>query len=544
MKAFKRALISVSNKSGVADFALALQKFGFEIISTGGTSTTLRDAGVEVTEVSEVTGFPEMMDGRVKTLHPGIHAGLLARRDKQEHLKEVENADIKLIDLVAVNLYPFRETIDKENVRLEEVIENIDIGGPTLLRSAAKNYTSVTVVADPLDYDKVLKEIHENGDTGLELRERLAVKAFRHTAEYDSTIDKYLSKRLMDEDILRLSFVDGIELRYGENWHQKAKFYREAGACGATLSNAVQLHGKELSYNNYVDADSAMRAVVELDMTFHGKCCVAIVKHNTPCGISTGDNLRGAIEASWDGDPISSFGSIMCTNQVFNIEAAEYLRDKFVEVILCPGYDEAAIEFLRNKSKNIRLLALPGLLDGFKTDTTYRHILGGMLTNSLDVGLLYEKWENVTEHKFPDEKRELGVFAILACKYIRSNAISIVREYSIGCYHLIGMGAGQPNRVDAMRKLGVTKARENLELIYERIKPDKPLERFIVDEMREAVSASDAFMPFDDTVVHAADNNIRYILSSGGSIRDQEVIDTANRLGVAMIFTGVRYFLH
>jgi len=536
----KRALLSVSDKTGIVEFARGLEELGVKIISTGGTAKIIRDAGIEVTDVSEVTGFPEMMGGRVKTLHPRIHGGLLCLRESEEHMEEASKEDISLIDMIAVNLYPFEITVSKEEVELEEAIENIDIGGPTMLRSAAKNYRSVTVLSDPADYGSILKELRSSGVISDETRAELAVKAFRHTADYDSAIDTYLSKVLLGEEVLRMKFTDGVKLRYGENWHQEASFYKDPRLEGPGLAKAAQLHGKELSYNNYVDTDNAIQTVKELG---NAAPAVAIVKHNNPCGLSTGNTLLQALRAAWDGDPISAYGSIICTNETFDLESAQLLNGKFVEIILAPDFTHDALEYLKNKSANLRLLKLPDLRESFGTNCTYKYIIGGMLKQSRDIGI-YEKWESVTETPYPEEKRDLSEFCLRACKATKSNAVIIAHEYEPGSFMVLGMGAGQPNRVDSIRKLAATKAIENLKLIYEREEPGISFEEYCKNILSECVMASDAFFPFDDSVIHAAENNIRYIVSPGGSIRDGEVIATANRLNVSLVFTGMRHFLH
>jgi phosphoribosylaminoimidazolecarboxamide formyltransferase/IMP cyclohydrolase len=519
------------------DFATRLSKLGYDIISTGGTSRTLRDAGIKVKDVSHVTGFPEMMDGRVKTLHPKIHGGILALRDNHLHVKEAKRESIDLIDIVVVNLYPFESTSIRENVSLEESIENIDIGGPTLVRAAAKNYRHVAIIIDPSDYEAILQEL-ETGEISLKRREQLAVKAFRRVADYDCSIDKYLSKQLANEDILRLKFVEGTTLRYGENWHQKARFYKEPGVTEPSVANAKQLHGKALSYNNYVDAESALNAVLE----FKDRVAVSVVKHSNPCGVATGSLLYETLTRAWDGDQVSSFGSIICMTRKPDLETVEFLKGRFVEMIIAPGYDNDALEYLRNKSKDLRILELP-LDDGVPLENTYRYVTGGMLEQSRNGGL-YEKWDVVTEHPFPEEKRGLADFAMTVCKYTKSNAVVIAREYENGSYQVLAIGAGQPNRVDSIRKLASTKAKENLKILYEREKPDVSENEFAIGILKECVLASDAFFPFDDNIIYAAENHIRYIVSPGGSIRDNEVIVAANRLGVSLVFTGMRHFLH
>ena len=340
-------------------------------------------------------------------------------------MAEAAKEDISLIDMVAVNLYPFEITVSKESVELEEAIENIDIGGPTLLRSAAKNYRSVTVLSDPSDYGHVLKELRSTGVVSDSTRASLAVKAFRHTADYDAAIDAYLSKTLLGENVLRLNFTEGIKLRYGENWHQKAYFYKDSQIEGPTLAKSIQLHGKELSYNNYVDADNALQTVKEFG---NASPAVAIVKHNNPCGLATGNTLLQALQAAWDGDPISAYGSIICTNEVFDLESATFLNGKFVEIILAPDFKPDALEYLKNKSENLRLLKLPELRDAFGTDYTYKYVIGGMLKQTRDVGL-YEKWESVTDVQYPEEKRSLSEFCLKACKATKSNAVILAHAF-------------------------------------------------------------------------------------------------------------------
>ncbi len=476
------------------------------------------------------------MDGRVKTLHPKIHGAILAIQDKQSHIRDAMEHGIEFIDIVVVNLYPFEKTVER-GASLEDAIENIDIGGPALVRAAAKNYIHVAVITDTSDYSLILEEL-EKGAISSETKKRLAVKAFRKIADYDCAIDVYLSKTLGNEDILRLKFVEGRTLRYGENWHQDAKFFKEPGVTEPTIANAKQLHGKALSYNNYVDAESALNVV----LGYKDKIAVSIVKHSNPCGFATGNTLKEALLRAWDGDPVSSFGSIICMTRKPDLEALEFLKGRFVELIIAPGYDKEELTFLENKSKDLRILELP-MDDGKQLEYTYRYIVGGMLVQTRNVGL-YKKWDVVTEHLFPDEKKGLAQFALNACKYTKSNAVVIAREYERGFYQILAIGAGQPNRVDSIRKLAATKAKENLKILYEREKPDVSEDEFIKNIMRECVMVSDAFFPFDDSIIYSAENHIRYIVSPGGSIRDNEVIAAANRLGVSLVFTGMRHFYH
>lgn len=529
-------MISVSDKNGIIDFASGLTKLGFEIISTGGTSVTLKNAGLKVKDISDITGFPELMDGRVKTLHPKIHGAILGLRGKPSHVKEAQEQGIEFIDVVAVNLYPFEKTV-ADGGNLENAIENIDIGGPALVRAAAKNFHHVAVITDPVDYTEILKEL-SSGMICLETKKKLAVKAFRRIADYDCAIDTYLSMHLADEDILRLKFVEGRKLRYGENWHQTAKFYKEPDVSEPSIAIAKQLHGKALSYNNYVDAENALNTVLQ----YKNGNAVSVVKHSNPCGFATGDTLKEALLRAWDGDPVSSFGSIICMTRKPDMETLSLLKGKFVELIISPGYDESELLFLKNKSKDLRVLEL-SMDNGKPLENTYRYIVGGMLVQSRNRELI-AKWEVVTEHPFPDEKKGLAMFALNACKYTKSNAVVIAREYEKGFYQILAMGAGQPNRVDSIRKLAATKAKENLRILYDREKPDVSMDEYMNGILSECVMASDAFFPFDDSIIHSSENHIRYIVSPGGSIRDKEVIDTANRLGVSLVFTGMRHFYH
>ena len=539
----KRALISVSDKTGILELSKTLVKNGFEIISTGGTAALLKKEGIAVKDVSDITGFPEMMDGRVKTLHPKIHGALLYLRSNEKHVKQAADFGIEPIDMIVVNLYPFRETISKDGVTLEDAIENIDIGGPSMLRSGAKNFKSVAVVCDPKDYAAVSKELEKTGEISLDLKQKLAVKAFRHTADYDSAVDTYLSKVLLDEKVKRLSFVGGEKLRYGENWHQEAVFYKDPNGCGPNISNAKQLHGKELSYNNYIDIDNALLTLKDLNSK---DPAVVIVKHNNPCGLATGKTLKSAFLSAWDGDPISAFGSIVCVNRPFDIETAQLLDKKFIEIIVAPAFEPDALEMLKKKSETLRLLELTGFDRPFDGNSVYKHVTGGLLEQTRDSGL-FEKWDLVTETEFPESKKGLSEFAMSVCKCIKSNSISIAYEYEPGCYMLLGMGAGQPNRVDSIGKLAAPKAKNNLKEMYDRneeLQKTISFDDYVTQVFSECVMASDAFFPFDDSVVYAHDAGLKYILSPGGSIRDAEVIATANRLGVSLIFTGMRHFLH
>ena len=560
MSKVRRTLISVSDKTGVLEFARALSGLGIQILSTGGTAKLFTENNVPVVPIEQVTGFPEMMDGRVKTLHPKIHGALLGLRDNPEHVRQAARQEIEWIDLVVVNLYPFEATVAKPGVSLDEIIENIDIGGPTMLRSAAKNYRFVAVVTDPSDYPIILEEIRRTGETSLDTRQRLAAKVFRRTADYDSAIDRTLSDAFFKEPVLRLKYTGGKRLRYGENSHQSAMFYRDDACREASVASAEILGGKEMSFNNYLDCDAAFEAVKDLT----GECGVAVIKHTNPCGYATGAAVREALERAWAGDPISAFGSVIACSATVDLPFAEFLKgenvrhigftvvggklvpqevpNKFVEVIVAPDYTPEALELLQ-KSKTLRLLKTLPLGGGKAESKTYRKITGGMLEMDRDLSI-WEKFETVTKKSFDARKRALAAFTLKACKHTKSNAIVIGREYRPGFFQVLGMGAGQPNRVDSLRKLAVPKAMENLQMEYETARPGGSLEAHCRGAFREAVMASDAFFPFDDTVRAAAESGVGYIVQPGGSKRDEDSIRACDELGIAMAFTGLRHFRH
>ncbi len=504
----KRALISVSNKEGAVEFARGLEKLGYEIISTGGTYNVLQAAGVNVRKVADITGFPEILDGRVKTLHPKIHGGILARRIPQ-HLQQIEENEITPIDIVAVNLYPFRETISKTGVSIEEAIENIDIGGPSMVRSAAKNHEDVIVIVKPEYYWPVLKELETEGGLSRDMRRKLALEAFSHTAAYDAMISAYLAD-LVGEEFPSHMVVAGekvYELRYGENPHQKACFYRNMNP-GTGLADARQLNGKELSYNNIVDTQAAWSLVKE----FSAPACV-IVKHTNPCGTAIGSTLEEAYEKAFAADPLSAFGGIIAFNRPVDINTARQAAGPFMEVIIAPAYDEDALECLRAK-KNLRVLQLaiaaPDLLQIKSVDA-------GFVVQESDRDELTAEMLTVVTEKAPDQDqvKEL-LFAWKVVKHVKSNAIVVANNGVT-----IGVGAGQMNRVGAA------------EIAFKE-----------ADKCRGAVMASDAFFPFKDTVELAAARGITAIIQPGGSIRDQESIDECNKHGIAMVFTGIRHFKH
>lgn len=505
----KRALISVSNKAGVVDFARGLSELGYEIISTGGTYSTLVEAGITVSRVSDITGFPEILDGRVKTLHPRIHGGILALRNP-EHLGELQKNEIETIDIVAVNLYPFRETISKPGVSREEAIENIDIGGPSMVRSAAKNFAHVVVVVKPEHYPLVLEQLKEKGDLEQELRLRLALEAFTHTAAYDAMISAYLADWAGAElgDNLVLAGEKVYELRYGENPHQRAAFYRDMTP-GMGLADAKQLNGKELSYNNIIDTQAAWSLVKE----YNDPACV-IIKHTNPCGTAVANKLDEAYDKALAADPVSAYGGIVAFNKKIDRACAEKVAGLFVEVIIAPGYDKGALEILQAK-KNLRLLELPVKE---APEWQVRSVEGGFVVQETDQeGSDWEELQVVTDKAPSPEQIEDLLFAWKVVKHVKSNAIVVAKDQCT-----IGVGAGQMNRVGsaaiALEQGG--------------------------DKCRGAVLASDAYFPFKDTVELAAKYGITAIVQPGGSIRDQESIEECNRQGIAMVFTGVRHFKH
>lgn len=539
----QRALISVSDKTGIVEFARGLAGHGIEILSTGGTSKALAAAGVPVRDVSDFTGFPEMLDGRVKTLHPRVHAGLLHLRDNREHLATMQEHGLDAIDLVCVNLYPFEQTVARTGVSFEEAIENIDIGGPTMLRSAAKNHAFVTVVTDPADYDRVLGELGDHGgNTTPALRLALAQKVYAQQARYDAAIAGYLAGHVEGGSAAPfvLALPAGNKLRYGENPHQDAVFYRDPKPIEACIAWAEVLHGKEMSYNNYLDADAALEAVRELA----GEAGVAIIKHSNPCGYATGRDLVQAFEAAWAGDPVSAFGSVIAVTQTIDLVTAQLFANRFIEVIIAPDYSAEALEFLRSKSKNLRVLKLHQPLEAGRPAPALRQVNGGLLVQERDLGLAGQ-WASPTSNSFPEEKKALGEFGIKVCKHVKSNAIVIVREYAPGCFMLLGMGAGQPNRVDALRKLAVPRAEENIRRMIEAgVDTGTSPEAFRDRMMAECVLVSDAFFPFADNIDEAAAAGIRSIIQPGGSKKDEDVVAACDKYGISMVFTGMRHFRH
>ena len=506
----KTALISVSNKEGIVELAQELVNLNIEIISTGGTAQKLEEAGIKVLSIDDVTGFPEMMDGRVKTLHPKIHGGLLALRGNQEHMQAVQEHDIKLIDLVIVNLYSFEETIQKENVKLEEAIENIDIGGPTMIRSAAKNYQHVGVVVDPSDYKKVLEELKEKKELSLETKEYLAQKVFQHTAYYDSLISNYLTKEDFPEK-LSLGYKKAFDLRYGENPHQKATFYKEAICNETCIANSKVLQGKQLSYNNIMDADAALNIIRD----FKKPAC-AVIKHTNPCGCSTNENIVEAFKKAYAADSMSAFGSIIALNRECNQKIAEEISKVFVEIVMAPKFSPEALESL-SKKKNLRLLEV-GEINRIDNLKETRKVVGGVLVQDADrLEIKKDDLKIVTEIKPSDEEIEEMLFAWKTIKHVKSNAILLTKDKTT-----VGLGAGQVSRVDAV-DLAIKKAGKDIQ---------------------GCVLASDAFFPFRDSIDKLAEVGIKLVIQPGGSIKDEEVIQACNEHGIAMVFTGNRCFKH
>ena len=504
----KRALISVSDKTNIVEFAKGLEKHGFEVISTGGTYTHLKNNGVSCISIEDVTHFPEILEGRVKTLHPKIHGGLLSKRGNELHNKHVAENNIEYIDLVCVNLYPFEATVKKEGVSEEEIIENIDIGGPSMLRSAAKNFNDVAVVTDINDYDRVLSELEQGGIT-YETRRALAIKVFNTTASYDAAIANYFNKKdnLVPEK-LTLSYKLQDSLRYGENPHQKAYHYVQDNNESYALQNAVQLHGKEMSYNNIQDASAALDILAEFDET----TCVA-VKHMNPCGVATGSSVFEAYSRAYEADPVSIFGGIVAVNGKVDKETAEKMHSIFLEIILATDYDEEALEIL-TKKKNLRIYKLSEKNNNHEQQI--KSVRGGILVQNFN-DKLADEYESVTEKKVDESQQRDIEFGLKVVKHVKSNAIVVVKDGQT-----LGIGAGQMNRVGSC-KIALEQAGE---------------------KAKGAVLASDAFFPMRDSADIAADYGISAIVQPGGSIRDQESIDACNEKGVAMVFSKIRHFKH
>lgn len=508
----KRALISVSDKAGLVEFATELSALGYEIISTGGTKKTLDAAGINTIGISDVTGFPEIMDGRVKTLHPNVHGALLCVRDNPDHVRQLQELNIQYIDMVVVNLYPFKATIMKDGVSHEEIIENIDIGGPSMLRSASKNYASIPVLVDPADYAVVLEELKANGETTLSTRERLAAKVFRHTAAYDTIISQYLTAKCEEKfpENYTVTYEKVQDLRYGENPHQEAAFYKTYNP-KYSLANAKQLHGKELSYNNIQDANACIEVLKEFD----GPCAVGM-KHMNPCGVGIGENIDDAWDKAYEADPVSIFGGIVSLNREVTVATAEKLSKIFLEIIIAPSYEAEAFEIL-SKKKNIRLLQLDTTLE-VNNKLKVTNVNDGLLVQDADLG--DDDMANFTyptDRKPSEEEMKQLMVAWKVVKHVKSNAITLVKDDMT-----VGVGAGQMNRVGAA-KIAIEQAGE---------------------KAKGSVMGSDAFFPMPDTVEAAAAAGITAIIQPGGSIKDALSIEECNKHNIAMVFTGKRHFKH
>ena len=514
-----RALISVSDKTGIVEFAKELADLDIEIISTGVTYKKLKDEGINAIEISELTGFPECLDGRVKTLHPKVHAGILAMRSKDEHMKQLKDLGVDTIDFVVVNLYPFKQTILKEGVTRAECVENIDIGGPTMLRSAAKNYQDVTVITDPNDYDIVLNELKSNGQVSVDTKFYLMNKVFEHTANYDAMICNYLKHERNDESFpndLTLTYEKVQEMRYGENPHQKAALYKEIGKCEGSLTIATKLNGKELSFNNINDTNGALELLKEFE-----EPTVVACKHGNPCGVGSGKDIYEAWKKAFAADKTSIFGGIVTVNREVSLKMAEEMKEIFLEVIVAPSFEKEALELLKTK-KNLRLLELPSI-SVRQPEGSYdiKKINGGIIVQTIDSKLL-DDYEVVTNRKPTDKELEDMLFGLKVVKFAKSNGIVLAKDKQT-----IGIGPGQVNRIWAVKQC----VEHSKELIGEGVTDG-------------AVLASDAFFPFDDCVKAAHEAGITAIIQPGGSVRDQDSIDKCNEYGIAMIFTHVRHFKH
>ncbi|TCU75570.1 phosphoribosylaminoimidazolecarboxamide formyltransferase/IMP cyclohydrolase [Tissierella praeacuta] len=509
----KRALISVFHKEGIVEFASELKKLGWEIISTGGTYKILKESGIEVIEVNNVTNFPEILDGRVKTLNPYIHGGLLYRRDNENHIKTIEDMKIDPIDMVVNNLYPFEETINKLNVTHEEIIENIDIGGPSMIRAAAKNYKDVTVIIDPSDYEQVLNELKFEGKTTFRTRQYLARKVFNYTAYYDTLISNYFNEieEVIFPEKLTLAYKSKEELRYGENPHQKAAFYKEVGKKEGTLTGAIQLHGKELSFNNINDANGCIEALKEFD-----EPTVVAVKHANPCGIGSGKDILEAYKKAYECDKVSIFGGIIAANREIDEKVAEKINQIFIEIVMAPSFTEKALEILTQK-KNIRIMQIDSIIDRKYKELDIKKVLGGLLVQDKDRILLNEEIKIVTKNQPTEKQMEDLLFAWKAAKSVKSNGVVIAKDKAT-----IGIGLGEVNRVWAVQN-AIERAGE---------------------KGKGAVLASDGFFPFKDSIELLSSAGVAAIIQPGGSLKDSEVIEEADKNSISMIITGIRHFKH
>ncbi|SHJ01173.1 bifunctional phosphoribosylaminoimidazolecarboxamide formyltransferase/IMP cyclohydrolase [Parasporobacterium paucivorans] len=516
-----KALISVSDKTGIVEFARELSQLGVEIVSTGGTYQKLSDEGLKVMEISELTGFPECLDGRVKTLHPKVHAGILAMRSNPEHVKQLEELEVGTIDMVIVNLYPFKQTILKKDVTREDAVENIDIGGPTMLRSAAKNYQDVVVVVDPADYLVVLKEMKEKGKVSLETKFYLMQKVFMHTSNYDTMIADYLKKERGDSSFpenLTMTFEKVQDMRYGENPHQKAAFYREIGNLRGSIADALQLNGKELSFNNINDTNGALELLKEFE-----EPTVVACKHGNPCGVGSDKDILAAWDKAYNADKVSIFGGIVVTNRTVTKKLAEQIAPVFVEVLAAPDFEEEALEILKAK-KNLRVLKIKDI-EVPQPAGAYdlKKVNGGLIVQTIDSLLFNQDEVKVVTKMSPTEEQMQDLFfAMKIVKYVKSNGIALAKNRQS-----VGIGPGQVNRVWAARQ----SVEHAVELMGE-------------GATEGAVMASDAFFPFDDCVDAAQKAGIKAIIQPGGSVRDEDSIKKCDEYGIAMVFTGMRHFKH
>lgn len=510
-----RALISVYDKTGIVEFAKNLVEMGWEIISTGGTKKLLKDNNIEAIDISEITGFPECFDGRVKTLHPKIHGGLLYVRDNESHVETLKNLDISPIDIVVNNLYPFKQTLENPESTHEDIIENIDIGGPSMLRAAAKNYKFVSVIVDPKDYEKVITELKDNNDVSIDTKQYLSAKVFMHTASYDALISSYFNKicDVKYPEVLTKTYIKKQDLRYGENPHQDACFYSEVFETEGTLSDATKLHGKDLSFNNINDTNGALEILKEFE-----EPTIVAVKHANPCGVGSAETIEKAFVKAYEADKVSIFGGIIASNREINKEAAEIIKINkiFIEVIVAPSYSEEALEILKQK-KNVRILSLSNINKNDYITDDMKKVLGGLLVQDRNDVLLNDELEVVTDRKPTEKEMEDLLFAWKVVKNTKSNGIAIAKDKQT-----VAVGPGQVSRIWALEN-AIKQGEENV---------------------NGSVLASDAFFPFDDCVIQAANSKITAIIQPGGSIRDKESIEACNKHGIAMVFTKMRHFKH
>jgi phosphoribosylaminoimidazolecarboxamide formyltransferase/IMP cyclohydrolase len=566
----KTAVISVSDKTGAADFAEFLAKKGVKIYSTGGTAKHLEAAGVKIKPIRELTGNEkdDYFSGRMKTISFNYESALLFDRFNPEHAKQAKELGVTPVDLVVCNLYPFEKAVGGPSVSVEKAVEEIDVGGPCMVRAAAKNYAGVAVVVNPARYAEIMAEMDANsGAVSLETRKRLMVEAFSRTADYDAAIHAFFAARHTDEKVKRLAYFQGEKLgRYAENWHQVGWIYRSAAAVEPDVPHAVQVHGGPLGYNNYTDAEAALRSALELS----GKPAVSVVKHGNPCGYATGATLAEAFERAWQGDPVSAFGSVIALTEPMNMDVTRLVKDRFIEVILAPKIEKDALDYIKGltSKKNLRLLEFGHIESAAPEKTAFRILPGGLLeqdrddkyflcADALELFAPGRKMECsnsgkeltvgvVTKVRPPRKRAGLYEFALKYVKHVKSNAIVIAREYAHERYQALGMGCGQPNRKDSVR-LAAERARANLALEFESLgmkglDADEYARKELAGD--HVVLASDAFFPFRDGVDDAADTGVRYIVAPGGSVKDDEVIKAADECGIGMIFTGVRKFCH